>query len=396
MTGRGLPAGGRSAKSGLPAGARSAKAGLLAAAVLAALAALFAFKAAAKMPDFEVYWRAGVRALAAEPLYREEDAHFRLKYLPAFAVLCIPAGLLPLTASKAAWFTFSVGLIPVLIALSLSLPSERRRPAWVLAAVTFVLMAKFYGHELILGQVNLFLAVLIVAAVLALQSNRQATGGLLFALAVVIKPYAVLFLPWLAAGREGRALVAAAAGLCAALLLPVPIYGLQGTAALHLAWWQTVTESTAPNLLNADNVSLAAMFAKWLGVGPTAALAATLSAALLLANAAAVFVVRRRSAAPAGLEAAMLLTLIPLLSPQGWDYVFLIATPAVVYLVNYDRDLPSGLRVLTWVALGVIGFSLYDIVGRETYARFMALSIISVCFLVVVLGLTALRWRRVV
>ena len=53
------------------------------------------------MPDFEVYWRAGVRALAAEPLYREEDAHFRLKYLPAFAVLCIPAGLLPLTASKA-------------------------------------------------------------------------------------------------------------------------------------------------------------------------------------------------------------------------------------------------------------------------------------------------------
>ena len=74
---------------GLPAVARSAKAGLLAAAVLAALAALFAFKTAAKMPDFEVYWRAGARALAAEPLYREEDAHFRLKYLPAFAVLSI-------------------------------------------------------------------------------------------------------------------------------------------------------------------------------------------------------------------------------------------------------------------------------------------------------------------
>ena len=33
--------------------------GMVAAAVLAALAALFAFKAAAKMPDFEVYWRAG-------------------------------------------------------------------------------------------------------------------------------------------------------------------------------------------------------------------------------------------------------------------------------------------------------------------------------------------------
>jgi Gpi18-like mannosyltransferase len=128
-----------------------------------------------------------------------------------------------LTASKAAWFTVSVGLIPILIALSLSLLPERHRSAWVLAGLTFVLMAKFYGHELILGQVNLFFAVLTVAAVLALQSNRKAAGGLLFALAVVIKPYAVLFLPWLAAQRETRALVAAAAGICGALLLPVPL-----------------------------------------------------------------------------------------------------------------------------------------------------------------------------
>jgi len=104
---------------------------------------------------------------------------------------------------------------------------------------------------------------------------------------------------------------------------------------------------------------------------------------------------RRRVVAPAGLEAAMLLTLIPLLSPQGWDYVFLIATPAVVYFVNYDDDLPLTLRVITWLALALIAFSLYDVVGRAVYARFMALSIISVCFLVVVAALTALRWRRV-
>ena len=120
-------------------------------------------------------------------------------------------------------------------------------------------------------------------------------AGLLVALAVVIKPYAVLFLPWLAAQRESRALLAAAAGIGAALVLPVAIYGVHGTAALHMAWWRTVTESTAPNLLNADNVSLAAMFAKWLGVGRTAALAATASAVLLVANAAAMFAVSGES-----------------------------------------------------------------------------------------------------
>ena len=66
-----------------------------------------------------------------------------------------------------------------------------------------------------------------------------------------------------------------------------------------------------------------------------------------------------------------------------------------VYLIHYDGDLPGPLRAVTWLALALIAFSLYDIVGRAAYGRFMELSMISVCFLVVVSALTALRWRRV-
>ena len=62
------------------------------------------------MPDFEVYWRAGVSAAAAEPLYRTADAHFQLKYLPAFAVLGAPQPPAA-TRAKAIWFTVSVGLL---------------------------------------------------------------------------------------------------------------------------------------------------------------------------------------------------------------------------------------------------------------------------------------------
>jgi hypothetical protein len=97
--------------------------------VVALLVALFAFKAAAKMPDYEVYWRAGARAAAAEPLYRVEDDHYQLKYLPAFAVLAIPAASLPLTLSKAAWFGTMTALIGVVLTLSLRLLPDRRKPA---------------------------------------------------------------------------------------------------------------------------------------------------------------------------------------------------------------------------------------------------------------------------
>ena len=367
----------------------------VAAVVLAALVALFAYKVSAKMPDFEVYWRAGARALAAEPLYREEDEHFQLKYLPAFAILAIPAGMLPLPAAKALWFGITVALIPILLALGIGLLPSRRRSASVLALITLVLMAKFYGHELVLGQINVLFAVLIAGAVHALAGGRAATAGLLVALAVICKPYAVLFVPWLAAQRAVRALTFAAAGIAAALLLPVPLYGVRSAIALHVDWWRTVTQSTAPNLLNADNVSLAAMFAKWMGSGVTAATLATLAALLLLGLTAIVFVRRREVAGPAGLEAALLLTLIPLLSPQGWDYVFLIATPAVIYLVNYDRDLPTALRVAAWIALAIVAFTLYDVMGRRLYGRFMAWSTISVCYLVAIGALVTLRARRV-
>src|SRR6185503_6513952 len=111
-------------------------------------------------------------------------------------------------------------------------------------------------------------------------------------------------------------------------------YGWQGNLLLLRDWWQTVTSTTAPNLTNADNVSLSAMFTKWLGPESAAPVLAAIAAGLLLLVAAIVIAGRGALAAPDTLEAGLLLLLIPLLSPQGWDYVFLIGTPAVMLLIN--------------------------------------------------------------
>jgi hypothetical protein len=332
--------------------------------------------------------------MAGEALYRAEDEHYQLKYLPAFALLAIPAALLPAGAAKGLWFLGSVALVPVLLAWSRALLPSRRKASWILTGATLVVLAKFYGHELVLGQVNLLLTALVLAAVLLLSRGRETAAGLLLAVAVIVKPYAVIFLPWFAVRRAWRALAAACAGIAAALALPAVIYGVRGAVTLHLDWWHTVTASTAPNLLNPDNVSVAAMYAKWIGMGVPAARLAAATGAALVVVAALVIIHGRRVTASAGLEAALLLTLIPLLSPQGWDYVFLLSTPAVLYVVNYVDELPALLRVLAWLALAAIGFSLYDVLGRRAYAAFMAISVISVCYVVVIAALLALRLRR--
>src|SRR4051812_21923586 len=139
------------------------------------------------MPDFEVYWTAGSRALAAEPLYREADGHFQFKYLPAFALLAAPLAKLPLAAAKGAWFAVSSILMVVLLGLSLrALPTVNRPPA-LLLVLTFLAMAKFYAHELVLGQVNLLFAALAALALVWMRAGRDAAAGALLALAVVVK-----------------------------------------------------------------------------------------------------------------------------------------------------------------------------------------------------------------
>ena len=140
---------------------------------------------------------------------------------------------------------------------------------------------------------------------------------MLVALAIVIKPYAVLFLPWLLARRRVPSHPGRGRRPCGR---PPPAGGtlrLGRNVSLHQEWWRTVTETTAPNLSVYDNVSLAAMYFRWVGPGLLSERLAYGTAVVLLGVAALAFFKRRGVPFPEGLEGAMLLTLMPLLSPQG-------------------------------------------------------------------------------
>jgi len=367
---------------------------LLAVLALVSLAAVFSTRGSQWMPDFEGYRIAGARAIAAAPLYREEDGHYQFKYLPAFALLASPIALLPDLAAKAAWFAVSAVLMVVLLGLSLRALPEIRRPQWLLIFLTFLAMAKFYAHELLLGQVNLLFAVVVVLAIVSMRGGREAAAGLLLALSVVVKPYGVLFMPWLATRRTRVAAVTMVAGLAVLLLLPAVRYGWSGNLDLLAGWWHTVTSTTAPNLGNPDNVSLQSMFTRWLGPDSPARTLAAMVSVVLLALAAIVMAGRGALKVPDTLEGSLLLLMIPLLSPQGWDYVLLISTPAVMLLINYLDSLPRGLRVMTAVSIAVIGLAIYDVIGRDAYRAFMRLSFITILAIIQIAALVTLRFRR--
>jgi hypothetical protein len=345
------------------------------------------------MVDFGVYHVAAGRALSAEPLYREQDGHYKFKYMPAFAIAMAPFAWLDLRTAKLLWFGLSVGLLAAFVRWTVYALPDRRRSERVLMVVAVVLMAKFLGHELTLGQSNILLGTVLVSALLAAQAGRLLLAGALFGLAVFVKPYAILLLPWVVVSCGAGASIVAGGIVVAGLLLPAAIYGWSGNIDLLVAWYYTVTGSTASTLVGGDNISLAGMWGKWLGAGPAATALYVVSCLAMLGLVAAVWRRRRTVPSPEYLEVSLLMLLVPLFSPQGWDYVLLLATPAVVCLVDRWADLDAGWRALVAASLGVMGLTLYDVMGRALYAKFMALSIVSVCAILVAVSLARLRWK---
>lgn len=361
--------------------------------IVLALVLLFTSRLQRKMRDFEVYWTAGERALAAETLYRESDGHYRFKYLPAFALLVAPLALMPLAAAKAVWFALSVGALFLLLYVSAREVPEPALPRSWLIAATVVALAKFYSHELVLGQANLLFTALVVIALAALLRTRDGVAGAWSGAAVVIKPYAVLLIPYLLLVRRFRA--AAVASTMTALVIAAPVvrYGIVGTLQLYVDWWRTVPESTASTLTNPDSVSIAAMFAKWVGWGPGAQAATLVVVALLGAAFLAVLANRGAVREPEFLEVALLLTLIPLITPQGWDYVLLLSTPLVMALLGLVPRLARTERIALLLPLAIVAFSIYDVMGREAYAAFMSWSAITLCYLAIVGVAVRVRFR---
>jgi hypothetical protein len=287
-------------------------------------------------------------------------------------------------------------LMLALLWLSLrALPIVRRPPALLLAG-TFAAMAKFYAHELVLGQVNLLFGVLVVLAIVWLKRGRDEGAGVLLALAVVVKPYGAIFAPWLAAGRRAAAFITMLIALVVLVMLPAVRYGWSGNLQLLADWWHTVTATTAPNLTNPDNISVGSMFVKYLGPGTTATVLAAFVSLALVAAVGIVIAGRGRLDSPETLEGSLLLLLIPVLSPQGWDYVLLISTPAVMLLLDNLTALPRGLRMATGAAIAIVAFAIYDLIGREAYAAFMQLSIVTICAIIEAAALVTLRFRRVI
>jgi hypothetical protein len=73
--------------------------------------------------------------------------------------------------------------------------------------------------------------------------------------------------------------------------------------------------------------------------------------------------------------------------------VLLLATPAVICLVDRLAEMAKPWRIVTVLALALMSFTIYDLVGRGFYLWLMSISIVSVAALALVASLSYSRIR---
>jgi Glycosyltransferase family 87 len=347
------------------------------------------------MNDFEVNYKAGQRIRDGETLYRSTDGHWQFKYLPFSAFLYVPLTLLPLAQAKAVWFGAVLMAALMIFFISSQLIDIKGNSIFSPALFAGLILARYFFREFQLGQINALITWLLLLAIWLLAGRAKApagaAGGALVGLATALKPYAAVFFPYFAIRKKWPALLSGLGVLGLAVFAPALFYGWKGNLVV-LGEWKSSLAASTPSLLAAqDNISLLAFLMKRthdrsLSLAIYGVVLAALAGLML------VLVHRGKSVSrPTVLDGFLLLALIPLISPLGWDYTFLSAAPALMLICRHcDKYRPLWKGVLIVDSL-VICLSLYDLMGRERYAAFMASGVITPVFLVFVGYLVYLR-----
>lgn len=351
--------------------------------------------------DFEVDYRAAGRFLAGEDLYRTTDGHMMYRYLPGGALLESPMGLLPIELARPLFYVLLVGCLGASLVLSSKMVSPEPRVQSFLRLLGVLVLAKYFAREIDLGQINLIITVLLLGAIEQLarpnddtDHRRQVLAGAAWGAAALLKPYALIVSPYLVATRRWKCLVAGLVTIALFSFAPVFRYGLAGTIELHSHWAATQLQPSMGLLTDVDNTSLLGFFVRstgdrqlgyWLYFGAALGLAA-LTLKIIRAG--------RDLPQPVILEGALLLSLIPLLAPLGWEYVNLMAVLTVMLLIHRRFSLPRPWRYLLVTTLWMIGLTISSVIGHPLHTLYEAYLLTTINFVTLIGLLAGLRLRR--
>jgi hypothetical protein len=349
------------------------------------------------MTDFGVCYQGGERIIKGETLYRVSDGHLQYKYSPASALFFSLFTLFPYEVAKYIWYLSELVFLFLSLFISYDiLPSKQKKKGLVLI-FSFLVLVKFFGREIELGQVNIFIFFLLIMMVKALLNKQDVKGGLFLGFSLIFKPYGLVFLPYFILKKRLKLIASSLGIVLIGLILPVIYYGLKGNITVLTSWQKTLSQSTPGLIDHYDNASIFAFFLKIVpDESRGLAFIFIICSGLLIAFSFLWMMIlgkKENMNKPEVLEYSFLFVLIPLFSPLAWYYNYLYSILTIVFLINYADKFPKVLKYLLIANLIIIGGSLREILGKDVFRFYTGYSLVVISYLIVLFHLFYLRIR---
>jgi hypothetical protein len=197
----------------------------------------------AQMADFRVYYDAAHALTHGDTLYGKAfgvSSGF-YKYSPFACLPFVPLTLLPYAAASIVYYILlTAALIFFLWRVSELVCNTKDNPAFAVTLVTGVFLIDHLERELHLGNINLFLLMLLFEVYRLLRSGKEWPAGLLYCLVLLFKPHFLLLLPYLLWKRKLRAATGAVLCVIGGLILPAVGLGWDENMRLLRLWMQTI------------------------------------------------------------------------------------------------------------------------------------------------------------
>lgn len=194
--------------------------------------------------DFEVYYYAAKSFMNGKQIYGIAFGGSEVgfyKYSPFTLLLYIPAGLLPFKfAAIINYILISAASILVILLSSYLVMAnffnQKEHIGNTLLFITFFLSLTFINRDLMLGNTNILLLLMICLALLAIQKSRPYLAGLLFAVSILMKPYLLIIVLPLLTHRKYKALSSTAVFTILFIFLPFLFSGWHSGIQSYKEW----------------------------------------------------------------------------------------------------------------------------------------------------------------
>jgi hypothetical protein len=197
--------------------------------------------------DFKVYYEATKALLAGEQVY---GIPFGLdtgmfKYSPFVLFLFIPFAILPFTLSGILYFLLIVAALvfSFLISRSILITYFFHRPQkyeTLLTILALVFISNHLYRELHLGNTNIILIFLILISLKLILKEKDFYGGILFGIALLLKPYLLLLGIVLLFHKKWRFIAGTTTMIFLQGIIMIVVLGFTKSLSLHTEWISTM------------------------------------------------------------------------------------------------------------------------------------------------------------